>query len=111
MQLTTFAFPPDPLPFALVPAAATMEKEKSLAPVWRGPVTPVQLRDAFNRRSQQFVVFRYGFLRRIRPVGKQGETKIAFGIRQVMHFQPFDLLANLGLPGQESRDDDEGAQF
>ena len=56
MELPTFALPPDPLSLAFVPAAPTVEKEKSLAPIWGDPMALVELRDALNRRSQQFVV-------------------------------------------------------
>ena len=111
MELPTFALPPDPLSLAFVPAAPTVEKEKSLAPIWGGPMALVQLRDALNRRSQQFVVFRHGFLRRVFPVGKERETKIAIRICQIVHFQSLDLLRNLGLPCQESRYDDQGPKI
>jgi hypothetical protein len=111
MELPTFAFPPDPLSLALVPAAPTVEKEKSLVPIWRGPMALVQPCDALNRRSQQFVVSRHGFLRRVCPVGKERETKIAVWIRQVVDFQPLDLLRNLGLPYQESRYNDQCPQI
>ena len=111
MELSTFAFPADPLSLALVPAAPAVEKEKSLAPIRGGPMASVQPRDALNRRSQQFVVSRHGFLRRVCPVGKERETKIAIRIRQIVHFQPLDLLRNLGVAGQESRHDDQGPQI
>ena len=111
MQLPTFALPPDPLLLALVPAAPAVEKEKSLAPIWGGPMASVQSRDALDRRSQQFVVSRHGFLRRVCPVGEERETKIAIWIREIVHFQPLDLLRNLGVAGQESRDDDQGPQI
>ena len=98
MKLSTFAFPADPLALALIPSAPAVEKEKSLAPIWGGPMASVQPRDAVNGRGQQFVVSRHGFLRRVCPVGKERETKITIWIRQVVHFQPLDLLGNLGLP-------------
>ena len=64
-----------------------------------------------DRRSQQFVVSRHGFLGRVCPVGEERETKIAIGIRQVVHFQLLDLLRNLGVAGQESRHDDQRPQI
>ena len=71
----------------------------------------VQPRDARNRCRQQFVVFRHGFLRRVCPVGKERETKIAIWICQIVHFQSLDLLGNLILSYQERWDDDQGPQF
>jgi hypothetical protein len=61
LQLPPFAFPPDPLPLALVPAAPTVEQEEALATVRGGPVASVQPRDALNRCSKESVVFRHGF--------------------------------------------------
>ena len=111
MKLPAFAFPPDPLPLALVPAAPPVEQEKSLAPIRSGRMAPVQPRDTVNGRGQQLVVSRHGFLRRVCPVGKERETKIAVWIRQVVDFQPLDLLRNLGLPCQESRYNDQCPQI
>src|SRR5512143_738960 len=102
MKLPAFAFPANPLLLAFVPAAPAVEQQKSLAPIRGGPVASVQPRDTINGRGQQLVVSRHSFLRRVCPVGKERETKIAVWIRQVMDFQPLDLLRNLGLPRQES---------
>ena len=41
MELSAFAFPADPLALALVPSAPAVEKEKSLAPIWGGPMAAV----------------------------------------------------------------------
>ena len=71
-------------------------------------MTAVQLRDTVDGRGQQFVVSRHVFVRRVCPVGDQRETKIALGIRQVVHFQPLNLLSNLRRADQESRDDNQG---
>jgi hypothetical protein len=35
MKLSAFAFPADPPALALIPSTPTVEKEKSLAPIWR----------------------------------------------------------------------------
>src|SRR3990172_10674256 len=111
MKLPAFAFPPDPLPLALVPAAPPVEQEKSLAPIRSGRMAPVQPRDTVNGRGQQLVVSRHAFLRGVCPVGKDRETKIAIWIRQVVDFQPLDLLRNLGVACQESRYDDQCPQI
>ena len=49
--------------------------------------------------------------RRVCPVGEERETKIAIWICQIVHFQPLDLLRNLGVADQESRDDDQGPKI
>src|SRR6266850_4521321 len=103
MQLPTFAFPPDPLLLALVPTALTVEQEKSRATVRGGPVASVQPRDALNRRCKQFVISRHCFQRCVCPVGEERETQIAIWIREVVHFQPLDLLLNLSVACQEGR--------
>src|SRR3972149_4153593 len=109
MKLPTFAFPSNPLPLALIPDSSPVEKEKSLATVRGKSVALVQPREALDRRSQQFVVSRHGFLRRVCPVGQERETKIAIWIGQVVHFQTLDLLRNLGVACQERRDHDQCA--
>ena len=108
MKLSTFALPADPIALALIPTAPAVEKEKSLASIGGESVTAVKLRDPVDGRGQQFVVSRHAFLRRVCPVGEECETKIALGIRQVVHFQPLNLLGNLRRADQESRDDNQG---
>src|SRR5512144_2271318 len=111
MKLSTFALPADPLSLAVVPTAPAVEKKKSLAPIGGGAMALVQPCDALNRCRQQFVVSRHGFFRRVGPVGKERATKIAIRICKIVHFQPLDLLRNLGVAGQESRYDDQGPKI
>jgi hypothetical protein len=41
MKLSAFAFPADPFALALIPSAAPVEKEKSLASILGGPMAAV----------------------------------------------------------------------
>ena len=52
----------------------------------------VQLADAFARRPQQRIVLPHLLLRRIREIRQKRELKIAFGITEVMDFQPLQIL-------------------
>ena len=74
-------------------------KEEEAFPAVRGrTVVLVQPRDAVDCDRQQIVVTRQSFAGCIPPIGEQRETQISVGIRQVVHFQPLDLLFDF-LPG------------
>jgi hypothetical protein len=109
MKLSTFAFPADPIALALIPTAPAVEKEKSLASIRGESMTAVQLRDTVDGRGQQFVVSGHVFVWRVCPVGDERETKIALGIRQIVHFQSLNLLGNLNLVYQEGWNNNQGA--
>ena len=71
----------------------------------------VQLGDTLDGRGQQFIVSRHTFLRRVGPIREERETKIVIRIRQIVYFQPLDLLGNLVRADQQSRDDNQSPQI
>ena len=110
MQLAALALPAHPRPLALVPEPPPVEEEKAVATARRSAVTPVETRHRLAGRDERVLVSRHALPGRIGPVRQDGETQIAVGIRQVMHFEPFDLLGGLGRIGQQRRDHDHGPQ-
>src|SRR5207244_13432390 len=92
VEFAPLALPPQPRPLGLVPEPPSVEEKESLAAIRRGPVAPVQAGDPLARGPQSFVIARHALPGRIQPVGEDGKAKIAVRIRQVMHFEPLDLL-------------------
>ena len=68
-------------------------KEEEALPAARGrTIALVQQRNAVDRERQQIVVFRQGFAGCVQPIGEQGKAQVSIRIREVMNFQPLDLL-------------------
>ena len=59
-------------------------------------VARVQTVDAVCQRGDQIVVARHVLAQRVRPVAQQGEVKMAFGIGEVVHLEPIELLLDVG---------------
>ena len=108
VELPALALPPHPRALALAPEAPAVEQEEPLAAVLGRTVASIQTRHALTRRRQRVLVTRHGLGRRVRPIGEQGEAKIAIGVREVVHLEPLDLLGDVGTIGQEGRHDHHG---
>src|ERR1017187_5711839 len=107
MQLSSFALPPHPFSFALVPNSLAMKEEEAL-PAARGrTIALVQQRNAVDRERQQIVVIRQGFAGCVQPIGEQSKAQLSILIREVMNFQPLDLLLDILRGGQQHGDDDD----
>ena len=74
-----------------------MIEQESLAAVGGGAVTRVQAGHPLLSGGQNIVVARRVFGGSIGPVRKQRESHIAVRIREIVHFQPLDLLLHVAL--------------
>ncbi len=110
MQLAALAFPAHPFAFAGVELAAPMQQQKARAGGSR-TVCAIEPCDRLDGGCQQRGVAGQAFFVRIETVGKQREAEIAAGIGQMVHFQPLDLLQQIGFVAQQGRHRDQRAQF
>ncbi|MNO61713.1 hypothetical protein D3C76_523680 [compost metagenome] len=109
MQLAALALPAHPALLAGIEQAAPMQQEEARA---AGAVAMplVEAGDGSGGGFQQrpvAVQFRLGG---VDAIGEQGVADIAANAGEVMDFQLFDLLQQVGLAGQQGRHRDQGAQ-
>ncbi len=109
MQLAALALPAHPFAFARVEHTATVEQHEARA-AGGGLVSVVQCRDRFGGDRKQTRIACEHFLIRVESIREQGKRQIAAGAREVMHFEAFDLPAQIGLARQQHRHGDQGAQ-
>ncbi len=90
VQLVEFAslpLPSDPPSLGRVPHAAPMEQQEAVPSPRHLAVTLVEAGDAVGEGLQQLIVVGHVLLRRILPVGQQGEVEVAPGVGEVVHLQ------------------------
>ena len=84
-----------------------MEKEKKIAPA--AGVFAIQRFDPGLCALQQSLVFRQIFLRRIRPVGQEGEVQMRIAICQMMNLQRLEQVIDVFRASQDGGNDDHAA--
>ncbi|MDT4818208.1 hypothetical protein FQZ97_512990 [compost metagenome] len=100
MQLAALSLPAHPPALHGIEEASAVEQQKAVT----GRARAVALVQPGDRRAgdgKQMGVARLYFLIRIDAIGEQGEGQVATRACKVMHLQPFDLLAQVRLAGQQ----------
>ena len=87
-----------------------MEDPETISSSGRGPVLLIERLDRRPRQGDQRLVFGHVLRRRIGPVRQQREAQLRVRIAQVVHLEPLDRLADLGVVGQEHGDGDHRAR-
>jgi hypothetical protein len=95
VELSSLPLPADPLAFLLIPEASTMQQDKPAPASGRSLVSLVEARDAVGQRGEQIFVAGHALAGRVPPVAQQGKVEMAFGICQVVHLEPLDLLIDV----------------
>ena len=111
VELTPLPLPPDPLAFTLVPQAPPMQHEEPRPPSGRALVGVVEALDPVDQGGEELVVSGPVFTACVRPVGKQGKVEVSFGVRQVVHLEPLELLFDVGPAGEKRGHDDHGSKL
>src|SRR6185436_16449187 len=110
LKLAALALPPDPALLVLAPDTSAMEQQEPVTGS-RRPVSPVQARNAGDRRFEELPVT-FDLLRKgIRPVGQQREMDLAVRIAEVEDFQFLDLLLDRLTRRQQGRHHHDRAQL
>jgi hypothetical protein len=111
VQLPPLSFPADPLAFALVPKASTMQDEEPFPSRRRAPVSLVEILDSVGQCGEEILVARHVFVGGVVPIGQEDEMEMALRIRQVVHLEPFDGLFYVRVGSEQRRYHDQGPQF
>ena len=111
VELASLSFPADPLAFLLVPETPAMQQEET-APSSRWTlVFLVEASDAVGQRGEEILVTGHVLAGCVRPVAQEGKMEIAFGICQVVDFEPLDLLFDVVVAREQHRHDDQGSKL
>jgi hypothetical protein len=87
-----------------------VEDEEAGPSTWSLAVTLVEPVYRRHRRREQFVVTWDVLTGGVEPVRQQGESNIAVAVRQIVNLQAANQSLDVGLIGQEHRDDHKSSQ-
>ena len=88
-----------------------MQHEEPLPPSGRALVLLIEARDAVDQGGEELIVSGHVLMAGVRPVGKEGKVEMPFGVRQVVHLEPLDLLFDVGPAGEKRGHDDHGSKL
>ena len=88
-----------------------MQQKEPLPASGRTSVALVEARDAVGQCGGEGVLDGHVLAERVRPVGQEGEMEMAFGISQVVHLEPLELLLDISPVRDQRGDDDHGSKL
>ncbi len=88
-----------------------MQQKEALPTSGRTFVALVEARDAVGQCGEESIVDGPALAERVRPVGKEGEVEMAFGIGQIVHLEPLELLLDISPVRDQRGDDDHGSKL